>query len=352
MSFYKHYKIQVVRYRVTIMALHPIWKLQLTLVSYGNEYLSKNISIQTWLKHSIFRQQQLSFRDLLSQHLLAQHFQVWLEGLKAQGYQKLSLHCSSVLNDEKNPNANIELIPYGHFIVSHHSRSKTAWIFGQELAEWYRSEHDYIFPPSQKNVLPQHTMWALELDARLSKKIDDDLFAPNWDDVNILLQKELFETSFAASFVEPENQDLAYDGLSESDLHTIHKNQLDVQILPLLPAQYHAPFAHQSLHRLDALSQHLQQLLQTQSEDQMQKIENPTSYINFAQKIDTISPKIIAYIANHYPSAQLTPPSAQLNKQKSLSSYMGLIKKAGGKQVMILIFIITILSVFAYYFTL
>lgn len=83
------------------MALDPIWKQQLALVTYGNDYLSQNLSFNDWVHHSIFNQHCLHFRDLLTQHLLAQHFQIWLEGLKKQGTQRLSLHSSSLLNDEK-----------------------------------------------------------------------------------------------------------------------------------------------------------------------------------------------------------------------------------------------------------
>ncbi len=38
---------------------------------------------------TIFDQHSFHFRDLLSQHLLAQHFQIWLEGLKKQGRSTL-----------------------------------------------------------------------------------------------------------------------------------------------------------------------------------------------------------------------------------------------------------------------
>jgi len=64
------------------MALDQIWKQQLTLVTYGNEYLTQDLSFNRWIQHSIFNQHQFAFRDLISQHLLAQHFQIWLEGLK------------------------------------------------------------------------------------------------------------------------------------------------------------------------------------------------------------------------------------------------------------------------------
>ena len=89
------------------MALDQIWKQQLALVTYGNEYLTQDLSFNHWLKHQVFNQHQIQFRDLLSQHLLAQHFQIWLEHLKQQGVRRLSLHQASILNDEKNPHAKL-----------------------------------------------------------------------------------------------------------------------------------------------------------------------------------------------------------------------------------------------------
>ena len=106
------------------MALDQICKQQLTLVSYGNEFLAGNLNFNRWIEHPIFSKNCLIFRDLLSQHLLAQHFQIWLEGLKKQGVKKLSLHLSSILNDEQNPNPNVELLPFAHFIVSHQTNKK------------------------------------------------------------------------------------------------------------------------------------------------------------------------------------------------------------------------------------
>ena len=89
-----------------------------------------------WLHHSIFQQHIFSFRNLHTQHLLAQHFQIWLEGLKKRGVYRLSLHSSNLLIDEKNPNANVELLPFAHFIVSHehqkrqHGFSERNWLNG------------------------------------------------------------------------------------------------------------------------------------------------------------------------------------------------------------------------------
>ena len=132
------------------MALDQIWKRQLTLVTYGNEYLTQGISFSRWVNHAIFNQHAFGFRDLTNQHLLAQHFQIWLEGLKKQGVYRLSLHSSSILNDEQNPNANVELLAIPHFIVSHDQQKKTAWIFGKELAEWYSADNDYEAPETQR----------------------------------------------------------------------------------------------------------------------------------------------------------------------------------------------------------
>ena len=58
------------------MALDQIWKQQLTLVTYGNEFLAGNLNFSRWVEHPIFDHQCLTFRDLLSQRLLAQHFQI------------------------------------------------------------------------------------------------------------------------------------------------------------------------------------------------------------------------------------------------------------------------------------
>ncbi len=43
------------------MALDQIWKQQLTLVTYGNEYLTQDLSFNRWIQHSIFNQHQFAF---------------------------------------------------------------------------------------------------------------------------------------------------------------------------------------------------------------------------------------------------------------------------------------------------
>ncbi len=173
------------------MALDQIWKQQLALVTYGNEYLAQDLSFNRWLKHQFLTSINFSFVILLSQHLLAQHFQIWLEALNKQGVRRLSLHQPTILNDEKNPNPNVELLPFAHFIVSHEAQHKSAWIFGKELAEWYTAEQDYIAPVSQQSELRQEVMWRYQLNHKLAKQLDVDfapqtgmkliaLFAPNY----------------------------------------------------------------------------------------------------------------------------------------------------------------------------
>ena len=46
------------------MALNQIWKQQLTLVTYGNEYLRQNLSFNQWRQHHIFDHHSFQFRDL------------------------------------------------------------------------------------------------------------------------------------------------------------------------------------------------------------------------------------------------------------------------------------------------
>lgn len=330
------------------MALDPIWKQQLALVAYGNEYLSKNTSFIPWLKHSTFCEQQLDFRDLNSQHLLAQHFQIWLEYLKKQGVNLISLHSSAVLTDEKNPNPNVELIPYGHFIVSHHPNGKMAWIFGKELAEWYNADNEFDIPTTQKNPLRVETLWRYQLDQKHIKRVEHDLVQPHWDDVHHYLNQELFSHPCAHEFIEPENQDLPYDGLSEQDLKRIHGESLDVQILALLPASSPAPLAHQILHRLDALVQYIQQQIEN-SKHAPQSNEHHLNLLHFSQKTDDLMARAIIKIANHYGSAKLTPitdPNTPL--RSALANDPN--KKVGFKNVFALILITALLCLAAYYF--
>ena len=345
------------------MALDQIWKQQLTLVTYGNEYLSHELSFSRWLQHSIFYQHYFQFRDLGSQHLLAQHFQVWLEGLKKQGVYRISLHLSTLLTDEQNPNANVELLPFAHFIVSHEKNKKTAWILGKELAEWYLNDNDFEIPASQQSTLHQETFWRFDLSDKLCKKVEADLKESDWDEIQIFIENELFQSKYAQGFIEPQNHDLPYYGIDAKLVQKPDGSLLqDMQYLALIPTDYSADVAHELLHRTEALSDFIEQLRQHpyRESGEMLTPEDQINLRNFSQKLDDLSAKLIVKIANHYKSAQRTPieivspldPQAQTLSQnkKSSTSKDHQHHKVGSSGVIKLIILTIIICACAYYF--
>ncbi len=343
--------------RPITMATDQIWKQQLTLVTYGNEYLAQDLSFSRWVQHGIFNGHAFSFRDLMSQHLLAQHFQIWLEGLKKQGVYQLSLHNSSILNDEKNPNANIELLAIPHFIVAHHKQNKSAWIFGKELAEWYQADNDYDTPTSQRSNIRQETFWRFELNTKLVKRIEQDLLQPNWDDIQVYTDNELFNSKYALGFQTPADITLPFYGRTLEQSATLPVvNNVD---LALIPTDYQADYAHETLHRLDGLNVFIQQRIQHPYHEDGSPM-SPDEQLNqrhFAQKLDDLTSKFVVKVANHYKSARLTPkeiPSpfdgAAPEKKQSLKSSTATSHKPGKANVFALIFITVIICIIAYYF--
>lgn len=332
------------------MALDQIWKQQLSLVTYGNEYLAGNLNFSRWIEHPVFDQNRLIFRDLLSQHLLAQHFQIWLEGLKKQGVKKLSLHLSSVLNDEQNPNANVELLPFAHFIVSHQANKKTAWICGHELAEWDNSDSEFQAPASQQSVLRQEDLWRYELNDKFAKKIDADLKKVNWNEVAIFLERELFDSKYADNFIEPEQQDFPFYG------YEVDPDDLSSQQLALIPTDYPADCAHRLLHRTQALVNHLEQQKKHPytAAGELLSPEEQINLRNFLQKADDLFAKLIVKTANHYQTAQLTAEepeiidrTMEIPQQRNPTQQH---HKVGASGVIKLILLTIIICVCAYYF--
>lgn len=332
------------------MALDQIWKQQLSLVTYGNEYLAGNLNFSRWIEHPVFDQNRLIFRDLLSQHLLAQHFQIWLEGLKKQGVKKLSLHLSSVLNDEQNPNANVELLPFAHFIISHQGNKKTAWICGHELAEWDNSDSEFQAPASQQSALRQEDLWCYELNDKFAKKIDADLKKVNWNEVAIFLERELFDSKYADNFIEPEQQDFPFYG------YEIDPDDLSSQQLALIPTDYPADCAHRLLHRTQALVNHLEQQKKHpyNAAGELLSPEEQINLRNFLQKADDLFAKLIVKTANHYQTAQLTAEepeiidrTMEIPQQRNPTQQH---HKVGASGVIKLILLTIIICVCAYYF--
>ena len=331
------------------MALDPIWQQQLTLVTYGNQYLAQDLSFSRWVNHSIFAQHAFAFRDLVSQQLLAQHFQVWLEGLKAQGVTRLSLHCSSLLLDEDNPNANVELVPYAHFIVSHSPKHTQAWICGRELAAWYTLEQEYQAPLGQEIPIRFETLWRYKLKPKLAKRVAADLQTPNWDEIEQFLQTELFQTTLAEDFQAPA-LDLPYYGIEAPEDSSVY--------LALLPTDHQADYAHQTLHRLNALAQFIAQRQKAalHADGSNFSADEHLKYRHFAQKLDDLTGKFIVKIANHYPNARLSYQAQATNPldQSMRTEYRAAPEKTPHKastgNVIALILITALLCAAAYYF--
>ncbi|WP_111893154.1 hypothetical protein [Acinetobacter sp. MB5] len=348
------------------MALDPIWKQQLTLVTYGNEYLTHGLSVHQWRQIPIFDQHTFAFRDLLSQHLLAQHFQIWLENLKKQGVTRLSLHASSMLNEEKNPNPNIELLPYSHFIVSHHDKKKTAWVFGNELAEWFNTEQEFMIPDAQQSSTRQETLWNFELNSKLYKKIQADLQAPEWDRIQQYLTQELFNTTYAQNVQQQHFTEQHYTGFN---LTQPNKIAFDLEEKSaLLPAQYQANLSNELLLKLEALELDLAEQAKIQSEESQvfASADEKRAFKHFSQKLDDLFAKLIVKTANHYQTAQRkiiapetpfeTPAAApqtqsyanvNLNKSTATEPHK---HQISNKNVVTLIIMTILICVLAYYF--
>lgn len=340
------------------MALDQIWKQQLTLVTYGNEYLSQDLSFNRWLQHSIFNRHQFTFRDLISQHLLAQHFQIWLEGLKKQGVQRLSLHRSALLVDEKNPNPNVELLPFEYFIVSHEHQKKHAWIFGKELPEWYTADNDYEPPEGQRSSQRQETFWRYELNHKLAKRVQADLEQPNWDDIDAFLEHELFNSKFAKDYVEPNQLGQPYYGLTSTQrLENIGSK------LSLLPTDYPADFAHDMLYRLDALEELIEAKIQHPYDENGEALspDQQLDLRHFSQKLDDLKAKFLVKVANHYKTAKLSPkvisadPFAGMNTEERVAKPSKAQRphdtaKSNSGNVITLIIITVIICLVGYYF--
>lgn len=347
------------------MALDPIWKQQLTLVSYGNEFLSQKLDFNQWINHTIFDHHYFAFRDLDSQHLLAQHFQIWLEGLKQQGVHRISLHNSSVLLDEKNPNANVELLPYAHFIVSHHAKKKIAWICGKELAEWYTADQDYPAPEKQKISSRVETLWRYELNNSHAKRIESDLQQPNWDDIHLYTESELFKQPFADGLVQYNQDEQSNDGYEHQAHYNADQNPISKN-LALLPDGYNAHYAHQTLIRLDALDKHLENKIKHPFNNNGDALtaDQVMNLRHFRQKLEDLTAKFITKAANHYQTAHLTPikvispldePEKPISPKKIYQDTVSdgsnsKPKKSGKSGVFTLILMTVILCICAYYF--
>lgn len=313
------------------MALDPIWKQQLVLVTYGNEFLKNQLSFNTWVNHDIFQNVLLQFRSLQTQHLLAQHFQIWLENLKTQGVTQLSLHEASLLKEGTNPNPNIELLQFSHFIVAHNAQKKVAWLFGQELAEWYTADNEYEVPTAQQLKSKLMTMWDFELPQQVIKQVNLDLNRPNWDNISDYLEKEIFNQSYITNFTVNELNTAYYTGTSNPESQS------------LLPQDYHAEISHEFLFKLEQLDQ--------QIEKHRKESNSLTAEMqSFSQKVDELFSKLIVKTANHYKEAKRKVILGNSPFDHNENSSPEHKPSASTKSVMALILITIIIGALVYYF--
>ncbi len=65
---------------------------QITLVSYGSQFLQGRMPLEDWYQHGAFHDSRFQFRALDDNALLADDFTLWLGMLQRQGATRLSLH--------------------------------------------------------------------------------------------------------------------------------------------------------------------------------------------------------------------------------------------------------------------
>ena len=326
------------------MALDPIWQQQLSLVSYGNLYLQQAKPIEPWLEHAIFYGQQFEFRDLNSHALLASHFQLWLQGLKAQGVQRLSLHAPQLLIKDKNPNPNVVLIDAAPVMVSHSAKGKQVWIYGAELAAWdeeifSKMPADQPFEPSFKTPITQRShiqhyqFWRFTLSKKHDKAILNDLKTVNWDVMHQQLLQQFISPALDQGFMGQTELDSPFYGSTLIEAHPDVKVMDHIQLLPILPSETPAALAHAWLHRATAFCDWLQ--------------EHPQALpASFTQKWQQAMTQLIVDIANHYPTAHLTPATTDTNAKTPTQTHKG------GATVWTILLIVMILCAAAYYFNL
>jgi len=152
------------------------------------------------------------------------------------------------------------------------------------------------------------------------------------------------------------DKDLPYYGLDDSEQST-ENNGIK---LSLLPTDYQANYAHESLYRFDALENFIGQKLK-HPYDENEHVLSPEEQINlrhFLQKTEDLKAKFIVKVANHYKTASLTPkvvnsPFEQTTKPEkypSLTIKTNKEHKPAKTSVLALIIMTILICIAAYYF--
>ncbi len=105
---------------------------QVALVSYGSNFLRKDLALEDWYQHGVFFGARLQFRDRASNALLADDFTLWLAILAQGGAMRLSLHPAEVLGIDAPP----ALDRSRQVVAVHYPDRYQLWAVGEERPAW------------------------------------------------------------------------------------------------------------------------------------------------------------------------------------------------------------------------
>lgn len=132
---------------------------QITLVSYGTQFLRGKLALDDWYRHGIFFNARLQFRQRDGNALLADDFTWWLGILKQSGALRLSLHLLAEFGI-----ARPAIILYGEYaVVAHFPDRHQIWAVGVERPAW--RDHPLVPHVPGIPVFPDATSWGGEIDS-------------------------------------------------------------------------------------------------------------------------------------------------------------------------------------------
>lgn len=117
------------------------------LVSYGTQFLRKEITLEDWYQHGIFWGTRLQFHRLEDNALLADDFTLWLGILAQSGATRLSLHMLAQFDVPELP----AMAPDDYAVAVHYPDHYEIWAIPQRTPEWIKHP---LFPKGQGVPIP------------------------------------------------------------------------------------------------------------------------------------------------------------------------------------------------------
>lgn len=106
-----------------------ILQRQVALVSYGNKFLRRELTLAEFHRHGVFFGKRLLFRTPGDNALLADDFTLWLAILRELGACRLSLHHARQFKARASGD--------GQVVVAHYPAHCELWTCGEEPASWW-----------------------------------------------------------------------------------------------------------------------------------------------------------------------------------------------------------------------